>query len=49
MQWQTIYCKKGETWKKTVTTTGDDGDTMATFQDMPSHNCLGQIDVKSDP
>jgi hypothetical protein len=37
---QNRYCHAGETWKKSV-----DG----AFKEFPSHNCFGQIDVKSDP
>ena len=46
---QTRYCTKGETWKKTVETTDADGNKTVTYQDMPSDNCFGQIDIKSDP
>lgn len=37
---QTRYCVKGETWQKATA----DG-----FADLPSDDCFGQIDVKSDP
>lgn len=40
LKMQTRYCGKGEVWKKPV---------KNGFQDMPSDNCFGQIDVKSDP
>ncbi len=42
-------CKRGETWKRSAQRTGKDGKTEYYFEDMPSDDCFGRIDVKSDP
>jgi hypothetical protein len=44
---QNDYCKAGQTWKRPGKKA--DGNPSYTFETVESHNCFGQIDVKSDP
>jgi len=43
-----IFCDATMTWQKPVVERDAEGNPVYTFQELPSHNCFGQIDVKSD-
>ena len=43
------FCKKGENWKRPAQRTGKNGETTYYFEDVPSDDCFGRIDIKSDP
>ena len=44
-----LYCKKGETWKRSAQRTDKGGKTEYYFEEEKSDNCFGRIDIKSDP
>ncbi len=46
---QLRFCGKGEKWKRPAERKDKDGNTEYYFEEFNSHNCFGQLDVKSDP
>jgi hypothetical protein len=45
----TRYCRKGETWLKSLDETNADGDKAVKWERHASDECWDQVDIKSDP
>jgi hypothetical protein len=46
---QMRFCGKGEKWRRPAERRDKNGNTEYYFEEVNSHNCFGQMDVKSDP